>query len=172
MNLLTPDMLRMLRKIRALKVPAGAIDNVVLSVAQTTRNRMYERMAKGISASGKKFNPYSTKPLRIKEEDAQPPLKAGYYPGGYAQARKEAGRNLNTDRLILTGNMFADFQPRMTGKGEATVGFTNPEQARKFEENQRRYEQFPTTKEEAMKAREDMRTALAMLIRNATRGAK
>ena len=118
---------RIYKRLNALNVPRQDINDVVLKTAQEMRDAMINRITRGISSDGKKFEQYS-KP--------------------YAKIRAKAGRNLKSDRLIFTDNMLANYQAQMIRPDTAAIAFTSNEEAKKAEGNQARYNQFPMTKNE------------------------
>ena len=76
-------------------------------------------------------------------------LKGAYFPGGYAQLRKAAGRSLTDGRLVMSGKMFNNLQVSNYGQNASQLHFPSKEQNAKAAENDMRYNFWGLSKGQA-----------------------
>ena len=137
---------RITDKLKKLRVLKRDVNAVLLKTAQESRDNMINRITMGFDSNNKRFEPYTP---------------------AYAKKRAKSGRNLDSDRLVYTGNMLANYQAQEVSPELIVIAFTDDLQEQKAQGNQKKYKQFPMTPQEEKKARKALVVNLSLLTRKA-----
>lgn len=93
------------------RINAAIRDDRHLRVALTTtlaihKTRIFE---KGLDANGQKIGTYSTNPISISKKNQARNTGKTYFKGGYAEYKKDIGKNPGYVNLVNIGQMYADY---------------------------------------------------------------